>query len=835
MSDDLGDLNRVLDKFATGKQNTSRSQHRITELEPTAENLKRAESELKEASPDEKEELLKWINNTRRTLGMKDHEEEISEENPEDEVSIPPIRKPSLEYEVTLIDNKIIKYPKKGFEFKVKVDYERLKNLGELAPITEYDEMRNCLIQEAVSGRFATEEELEKVGALIRKKGYIPRGLLTHDIIVTPTGEFKVIDVGGFERSIKEEGNPDSIKETEFWDVKCVDDFEYFHKNLTYPEIKAVRKIRAEIFNPDTPKDEIPNLYREAIKILHKAWCRQHPRKRCVFRERTPQEEELSYGFLGVSEAYSEAKGNPDSEKEKEPWAMNAREYQRIMGVHEPWIAEISPAQYAGMSKREKKWYDEKRAKEWKASADIKAEWREKVTEAYKKGVIDLNAPNLSEDAKSVIIHYDIEQDRVEFETILNEVRKQSTIRSMDEITVGDSVFFIMTRNYHTVVKKHKKTVKLDNEMNVEPYSIRRLSTDDEYREALKQSSESILNRIEVDTKHKGEAGYGWLLRLIEEEKTRRIEEPMEEKEPWTMTKGSFLSSIYAQPMKPREARKYHREQVEKALKEDKPVPTEVLEDYPELKKPFTKEELKKYAGWIYFNVNEARNYLLKHGHVYTMRDPLRKEGWGYAKKGKDIFATVNIKKVALGTDAPKYVTESGFLSDIAWYDAVAEIGEIPERMAIFRVDIIEEEKEPAEEHARKIDRLRQLGVEIDKMPAIVEVGQTLTVIGKYDVYHLNFALGEIAREDMPKFVPITLKGKVVQVKKSPEAELLKKKLREEEKRVKQLKLREERRLETYEEREEEIEEKREPMTLLERSQLAFLEAEEKRERGEEE
>jgi len=79
MSGDLDDLGRTLDRFATGKQDTPRSQHRITELEPTAENLKRAESELKEASPDEKEELLKWINNTRRTLGAKDYEEEILE------------------------------------------------------------------------------------------------------------------------------------------------------------------------------------------------------------------------------------------------------------------------------------------------------------------------------------------------------------------------------------------------------------------------------------------------------------------------------------------------------------------------------------------------------------------------------------------------------------------------------------------------------------------------------------------------------------------------------------------------------------------------------------
>ena len=125
-----------------------------------------------------------------------------------EEEHIPPIRKPSLEYEVELINSKVLKCPKRGFEFKVKTDYNILKNLGDLAPLTEYDEKRNCLIQEAVKGRFATEEELVQVCKLIRKKGYAPRGILSHDVIITPEGKFKVIDVGHFEK-IKEATTPE--------------------------------------------------------------------------------------------------------------------------------------------------------------------------------------------------------------------------------------------------------------------------------------------------------------------------------------------------------------------------------------------------------------------------------------------------------------------------------------------------------------------------------------------------------------------------------------------------------------------------------------------------
>ena len=78
---------------------------------------------------------------------------------------------------------------------------------------------------------------------------------------------------------------------------------------------------------------------------------------------------------------------------------------------------------------------------------------------------------------------------------------------------------------------------------------------------------------------------------VIEEEAGAK---PPETEEVWTMTKGNFLLSKYAIPMKPREARKHHREQVEKAFKEGKLVPEAVLKDYPELK-PTKKESLEAF------------------------------------------------------------------------------------------------------------------------------------------------------------------------------------------------------------------------------------------------
>lgn len=118
-------------------------------------------------------------------------------------ISVPPIRQPSLEYYVELIDDKVIKTPKPGFEFKVEHDYGILRDLEDLSPLTVYDKEKNIIVQEAVRGRFATEDEMYIVRKMIKEKGYIPRGIIVSDVIVmgdVERGEFKVVDVGHFEK-----------------------------------------------------------------------------------------------------------------------------------------------------------------------------------------------------------------------------------------------------------------------------------------------------------------------------------------------------------------------------------------------------------------------------------------------------------------------------------------------------------------------------------------------------------------------------------------------------------------------------------------------------------
>lgn len=64
--------------FKTGKL-APHSSNIIIVLDPSKENLERVEVQIKEASPDEQEKLRIFINNTRRTLGMPDYEDETSE------------------------------------------------------------------------------------------------------------------------------------------------------------------------------------------------------------------------------------------------------------------------------------------------------------------------------------------------------------------------------------------------------------------------------------------------------------------------------------------------------------------------------------------------------------------------------------------------------------------------------------------------------------------------------------------------------------------------------------------------------------------------------------
>lgn len=147
--------------------------------------------------------------------------------------------------------------------------------------------------------------------------------------------------------------------------------------------------------------------------------------------------------------------------KGEKVWEMDAQRYQYLMGVHQPWIAEISPAQYAGISKRARREYDKKRSAEWQASYDIKQEWYEKVTQAYVLGKFKLEDPGVSDAVKTAVWRYETDLKEEREKVAQEQARKENQIISVDELVIGDRVHSIMYREYGVVIKKFKKSVRI--------------------------------------------------------------------------------------------------------------------------------------------------------------------------------------------------------------------------------------------------------------------------------------------------------------------------------------------------------------------------------------
>lgn len=142
-------------------------------------------------------------------------------------------------------------------------------------------------------------------------------------------------------------------------------------------------------------------------------------------------------------------------------WEMSASMYQARMGVHQPWICEISPYQYGAMSKRGKAHYDAKRSQEWAASGAVKQGWRGKVIAAHDAGEFTLDTPGLHSEAKSAVIHEQIRRREVETERRYKEALKRNRITGPDEIKKGDTVFDVICGKYGEVVKVNKKTARV--------------------------------------------------------------------------------------------------------------------------------------------------------------------------------------------------------------------------------------------------------------------------------------------------------------------------------------------------------------------------------------
>lgn len=143
------------------------------------------------------------------------------------------------------------------------------------------------------------------------------------------------------------------------------------------------------------------------------------------------------------------------------PWEMSASAFQARLGVPQPFIGEISPMQYANLSNRGQRQYDEKRRREWGASAQAKSGWREKVIGAFQSGEISLETPGLHPEARGAILSYQIQQEKEERQERINRALNENRISSCDELSVGDRVYSNILGRYVEVTKVNKKSVRI--------------------------------------------------------------------------------------------------------------------------------------------------------------------------------------------------------------------------------------------------------------------------------------------------------------------------------------------------------------------------------------
>jgi hypothetical protein len=179
-------------------------------------------------------------------------------------------------------------------------------------------------------------------------------------------------------------------------------------------------------------------------------------------------------------------------------WELNPSMYLSQQNIHEPWIAEIAPTQYARMSKRAKAEYDQKRHREWEASAKGKSEWKAGVWQAFKEGKFNLNTPNISKETKDIIILKEAERKQSEksFETqkIYNDWTHKTNVhfQSFEELKPGDRVWNRFNRGYYKVIKVNPKSVRMETEELYKPFGkgeLRPITTTHKYIENLTRLS----------------------------------------------------------------------------------------------------------------------------------------------------------------------------------------------------------------------------------------------------------------------------------------------------------------------------------------------------------
>lgn len=146
------------------------------------------------------------------------------------------------------------------------------------------------------------------------------------------------------------------------------------------------------------------------------------------------------------------------------PWTYSPASWLYANNVHQPWIGEISGMQYAGLSKRAKKAYDEKRAREWQRAGDEKDKWLALCLAAYDAGEFTLDSPELHDEAKDWIVRSLAKRKQDAAKSEYDKRYDENRRVDIAKLEVGGKVWDFIARQYGTLTKKSKLSVRLKYE-----------------------------------------------------------------------------------------------------------------------------------------------------------------------------------------------------------------------------------------------------------------------------------------------------------------------------------------------------------------------------------
>lgn len=144
-------------------------------------------------------------------------------------------------------------------------------------------------------------------------------------------------------------------------------------------------------------------------------------------------------------------------------WTISCAAWKYANGYPDPHVCEISPMQYAHLSKRAKAQYDEKRRQEWDASAAGSAAYAALVLKAHADGLLDHRDNTIHRDARGVVAAELIRRDEKAKKDAEAAERASRQLAHAD-LVVGMEVFHPIYREC-VIEKVNRKSVILRNEM----------------------------------------------------------------------------------------------------------------------------------------------------------------------------------------------------------------------------------------------------------------------------------------------------------------------------------------------------------------------------------